>query len=40
MENFKDEIFVGGECNIHNLPKGFKVILTWVMGEIIKKLGV
>ena len=38
MANFEDEIFVRGrECNIPNFLKGSKVILTWAIGEIIKR---
>jgi len=41
MPNFEDEIFVRrGECNILNFLKGSRIILTWAIGEIIKKLGV
>ena len=41
MANFEDEIFVRrGECNISNFLNGSKVILTWAIGEIIKRSGV
>jgi len=41
MTNFEDEIFIRrGECNILNFLKSLRVILTWAIGEVIKRLGI